>query len=731
MSNRTFTVGFVSSLLLTGAVQAADSPAATPAKVTYQDHVLPIFRNACLNCHNPDKKKGDLDLSTYSGLTAGGGSGKALVPGDADGSKLLKVITWAEEPNMPPKGDKLPDKDLNTIRNWIAQGAPETSGSKVAVSKPKTDLTVVNASAGKPTGPIAFPKSLSLEPVAVARHAVALTSIAASPWAPLVAIGGQKQIVLYNTDTLELVGVLPFPEGVPYSLKFSRNGGLLLAGGGIGAKTGRVVAYDVSTGKRVVELGEEFDAVLASDITPDQSHVALGTPLKTLKLYSTADGSVEHTCKKHTDWVLAVAFSPDGKLLASADRAGGMWVWEASTLREIHNCAGHRDAVNSVAFRGDSKVLASGSQDGTIKVWNMTDGSNARTIANAHPGGVLSIAFTHDGRLVSCGRDGTVKMWGADGAPLKTFDRFNDIALHVAFSHDGGRVIAGDYTGIIRVFAATDSKPIGELSANPLSVKDRLAAFNQRLANLQAELDKANTEVKQASDAATAAANDLKSATEAQAAANKALETATANLAAAKSARDNAPALQAKAQALAQALAKTNTARDAANTKLNALTQQLATLREASTTLNKAAADAKAAAEKKPDDKALVDAAKKAADKAAAKSAEVDALSKTIAAKVEESKALTETAKKAAADHQAGAKAAQDATNAYPVAKAAMEKAKADAEASTKVVTAKTQVNQQAQDALAKAKDKSQKAAATLEAAKQEHQKLKTLASAK
>src|SRR3982751_4466269 len=85
-------------------------------KVTYQDHVLPIFRNTCLNCHNPDKKKGNLDLSTYSGAVTGGGSGKAFEPGDPDGSMIYKVISWSIEPNMPPKGDKIPEKDINLIR---------------------------------------------------------------------------------------------------------------------------------------------------------------------------------------------------------------------------------------------------------------------------------------------------------------------------------------------------------------------------------------------------------------------------------------------------------------------------------------------------------------------------------------------------------------------------------------------------------------------------------------
>src|SRR5581483_10977150 len=67
------------------------APAQQEAAVTYQDHVLPILTTHCLGCHNADKKKGDLDLSSYSAAMAGGGSGELASPGDSSGSILYKV----------------------------------------------------------------------------------------------------------------------------------------------------------------------------------------------------------------------------------------------------------------------------------------------------------------------------------------------------------------------------------------------------------------------------------------------------------------------------------------------------------------------------------------------------------------------------------------------------------------------------------------------------------------
>src|SRR5262245_27240771 len=106
------------SLLLAGFTVAV--PVLAQEKVTFQDHVLPVVEANCAKCHNADKKKGDLDLTSYSGAMAGGASGKVIVPGDAEASKLIKVITHAEEPTMPPNRGRLADKEIAVFRKWIA-----------------------------------------------------------------------------------------------------------------------------------------------------------------------------------------------------------------------------------------------------------------------------------------------------------------------------------------------------------------------------------------------------------------------------------------------------------------------------------------------------------------------------------------------------------------------------------------------------------------------------------
>jgi WD40 repeat protein len=457
-------------------IAASAFTAGAAEKVTYQDHVLPIFRNSCLNCHNPDKKKAGLDLSTFQGALQGSENGKVLNSGDPSGSLLLKCVLQTDDPKMPPKGDKLSDVEIATIRKWIEGQLLESTGSKgIAASSNNVQVAVVSLK--RPDGPPPMPKELTLEPVTHTAVANSLTALGASPWAPLVAIGGQKQIILYNTETLEPLGVLPFPEGFPTIIKFSRNGKLILTGGGNGGKSGKVVLWDVETGERIGVIGNEFDQVLAADISADQQLVALGGPNKLVKIYATKDGKLLHSIKKHTDWVTAIAFSPDGKLLASADRSGGLVVWESDKGKEYITLPGHKVAITGVAFM--MGVVASASEDGAIKLWDVKEGKEIKSW-NAHAGGVESVDFTPDGRLVSSGRDKTAKVWDQTGKQLMASEPFPDIALRAEMA--GERLVAGDWTGKVRVWNLADKKLVGELSSNPPTLEERLASTTKTIA---------------------------------------------------------------------------------------------------------------------------------------------------------------------------------------------------------------------------------------------------------
>ena len=207
-------------LVLCLLVIGSTAHAADPKKITYDDHILPLLRDKCISCHGPDKKSAGLQLHNYARLMAGGSGGVIVKAGDPDSSALYRVVAHLEEPFMPPKSPMLPKENLELVKNWIVGGALENLGSKAVVAAPKSNIALSSVVRGKPEGPPPMPpKTLPLDPVVRTNRATAVTALASSPWAPLVAVGGQKQILLYNSDTLELLGILPFPEGVPHVLQ--------------------------------------------------------------------------------------------------------------------------------------------------------------------------------------------------------------------------------------------------------------------------------------------------------------------------------------------------------------------------------------------------------------------------------------------------------------------------------------------------------------------------------
>jgi hypothetical protein len=123
-------------------------------KITYDDHIKPLFQANCFKCHSQEKTKADLDLSTYQGVMDGGSSGPAVVPGNPDASFLYLTLTHQEEPYMPEKSPKRPQAELDLVKKWIAGGLLQ-SNSSVAMKprKPSIDLKLASAPTGKPDGP--------------------------------------------------------------------------------------------------------------------------------------------------------------------------------------------------------------------------------------------------------------------------------------------------------------------------------------------------------------------------------------------------------------------------------------------------------------------------------------------------------------------------------------------------------------------------------------------------
>ena len=428
--------------------------------VSYNDHIKPILRRHCFKCHGNDEQNADLNLQNYATLLKGGSAGAVVKPGRPSASVLFQAITAEDDAaRMPPQSPPIAPDKIELIRKWIASGVRETTSSRSLAARRTVTFNPAANAAVKPAGAPPMPGQLPEIKVPETARRLPVLAMAANPWSPLLAAAGYGHIRLFDISTQKPIGALAFPEGIPQVVQFSRNGGVLLAAGGKPVQSGSVVLFDVRTGERLAQLGDELDVVMAADISPDQRLVALGGTGRVVKVYSTEDGAPRFTVTRHTDWITAISFSPDGKRLATADRAGGIHLWDARTGAILLSLANHTAAVRALAWRSDSKLLATGGEDGKLIWWNTTDGFIVIVHTRPHaparapgtfgrlPNGVLAISFASDGRLLSCGRDKFARLWKTDGSQAKTYSYAPAMPTAVAFSHDGRTVMVGDASG--------------------------------------------------------------------------------------------------------------------------------------------------------------------------------------------------------------------------------------------------------------------------------------------
>jgi predicted NACHT family NTPase len=144
--------------------------------------------------------------------------------------------------------------------------------------------------------------------------------------------------------------------------------------------------------------------------------------------------------------VQSVAFSSNGKVLATGDNDGAVRLWDIRTGKEILTCKEHRSWVYSVAFSPDSKILASASYDQTVKLWDANSGLCFKTL-QGHTDWIISVAFHPQGNFVATGSyDRTIKLWDVStGTCLQSFGGHSHRVTSVTFHPQGNLIATGSF----------------------------------------------------------------------------------------------------------------------------------------------------------------------------------------------------------------------------------------------------------------------------------------------
>ena len=191
---------------------------------------------------------------------------------------------------MPPKQDKLPEAKLATLKQWITQAALEKAGSTAKIkAKPKIEMKAT-AGAGKPEGPPPMPEGLSRQPSSTRR----VRRRDGAGRQPLGAAGGRgraeaDRAVQHRHGATAGRAAVSRRSAAGAAIQPVGHGAAWPAAAAAASRDAWSL-YDVQTGQRITEIGDELDAVLAADINDDHTQIALGGPRRVVRIYSVADG---------------------------------------------------------------------------------------------------------------------------------------------------------------------------------------------------------------------------------------------------------------------------------------------------------------------------------------------------------------------------------------------------------------------------------------------------------
>jgi WD40 repeat protein len=323
--------------------------------------------------------------------------------------------------------------DLKGHLSWVTSVAFSPDGTRLATGSYDQTAKVWEARTGTP-------------PLELKGHTGRVTSVAFGPGGTRIATGSLDGTAkVWETRTGTLLLDLKGHMGLVLSVAFSPDGTRIATG----SADNSAKVWEARTGTPLLDLKGHTNQVMSVAFSPDGTRIVTGSQDKTAKVWDARTGTPQLDLKGHTGGVTSVAFSPDGTRISTGSFDGTAKVWEARTGTPLLDLKGHTNAVTgvafssavtSVAFSPDGRRLATGSEDQTAKVWETRNGTLQLDL-KGHTNLVTSVAFSPDGtRILTGSLSNMPKVWdartgqGLKGEPIPQTIRNNGL------SPDGGLI---------------------------------------------------------------------------------------------------------------------------------------------------------------------------------------------------------------------------------------------------------------------------------------------------